>query len=137
MKDTGHYMPPNFDPRDELSARLRQSLPMEVQTLAYTFHPDEKAFFPDGSGQDKDRQQGRSSYPGRLTVEESVVLDVTASTTEGKKIFKRQESTCPNRPISFNSDGFGPENKLGIIRDTSIQPFAPKEETLETPLPEV
>jgi len=30
----------------------------------------------------------------------------------------------------------GPENKLGIIRDTSIQPFAPKEETIEVPLPQ-
>ena len=29
----------------------------------------------------------------------------------------------------------GPENKLGIIRDTSIQPFVPKEETIEVPLP--
>jgi hypothetical protein len=29
----------------------------------------------------------------------------------------------------------GPENKLGLIRDTSIQPFAPKEETIEIPLP--
>jgi len=29
----------------------------------------------------------------------------------------------------------GPENKLGMIRDTSIQPFAPKEETIEAPLP--
>ncbi len=28
----------------------------------------------------------------------------------------------------------GPENKLGIIRDTSIQPFAPKEEKIEIPL---
>ncbi len=46
MRDTGHYMPPNFNAREELSARLRLSLPMEVQTLAYTFHPDEKAFLP-------------------------------------------------------------------------------------------
>jgi hypothetical protein len=46
MKDTGHSMPPNFNARDELSARLRQSLPMEVHTLPYTFHPDDKAFFP-------------------------------------------------------------------------------------------
>ena len=29
----------------------------------------------------------------------------------------------------------GPDKKLGIIRDTSIQPFAPKEETFEIPLP--
>lgn len=30
----------------------------------------------------------------------------------------------------------GPDKKLGLIRDTSIQPFAPKEETIEIPLPE-
>jgi hypothetical protein len=29
----------------------------------------------------------------------------------------------------------GPEKKLGFIRDTSIQPFAPKGETFEIPLP--
>jgi len=29
----------------------------------------------------------------------------------------------------------GAANKLGIIRDTSIQPFASKEETFEVPLP--
>ncbi len=46
MKNGDHYMPPDFNERDELSARLRESLPMEVQTLAYTFHPDEGKFFP-------------------------------------------------------------------------------------------
>ncbi len=29
----------------------------------------------------------------------------------------------------------GPDKKLGFIRDTSIQPFAPKEEMIEVPLP--
>jgi hypothetical protein len=29
----------------------------------------------------------------------------------------------------------GPDKKLGFIRDTSIQPFATKEETFEIPLP--
>jgi hypothetical protein len=29
-----------------LSARLRESLPMEVETLAYTFHPTEGKVFP-------------------------------------------------------------------------------------------
>jgi len=46
MKDGDHYMPPNFNERDELSARLRESLPLEVDTLAYTYHPKEDAFFP-------------------------------------------------------------------------------------------
>lgn len=30
---------------------------------------------------------------------------------------------------------FGTDKKLGIIRDTSLQPFAPKEETFEIPVP--
>ncbi len=29
----------------------------------------------------------------------------------------------------------GPDKKLGLIRDTSIQPFTPKEETFEIPVP--
>ncbi|MEM5788149.1 MAG: hypothetical protein AAGU11_12585 [Syntrophobacteraceae bacterium] len=29
----------------------------------------------------------------------------------------------------------GPDRKLGLIRDTSIQPFAPKEESFEIRLP--
>ncbi len=46
MKNADHYMPPDFNKRDELSARLRESLPMEVQTLAYTFQPVEDKVFP-------------------------------------------------------------------------------------------
>jgi hypothetical protein len=46
MKNADHYMPPDFNRRDELSARLRESLPMEVQTLAYTFQPVEDKLFP-------------------------------------------------------------------------------------------
>jgi hypothetical protein len=46
MKDRDHYMPPNFNNRDELSSRLREALPMDVQALAYTYHPTEEKFFP-------------------------------------------------------------------------------------------
>jgi hypothetical protein len=46
MKKADHYMPPNFNKRDELSARLRESLPMEVHTLAYTFQPVEEKLSP-------------------------------------------------------------------------------------------
>ncbi len=46
MKSGDHHIPPDFNQREELSARLQESLPMEVQTLAYTFHPDEKTYFP-------------------------------------------------------------------------------------------
>jgi len=46
MKNGDHYMPPDFNQREELSARLKESLPLEVQTLAYTYHPKEDTFVP-------------------------------------------------------------------------------------------
>jgi hypothetical protein len=46
MKNADHYMPPDFNKRDELSARLRESLPLEVHTVAYTYQPVEEQFFP-------------------------------------------------------------------------------------------
>jgi hypothetical protein len=65
-----------------------------------------------------------------------VVLDVTASTPEGKKIFEISRIYMPQSTDSRSTRMvLGPENKLGLIRDTSIQPFAPKEETIEIPLP--
>ena len=61
---------------------------------------------------------------------------MTASTPEGKKIFETSKIYMPQSTDSRSTQMvLGPENKLGIIRDTSIQPFAPKEETIEVPLP--
>ena len=41
MKDGDHYMPPNFNNRAELSERLKDALPMQIRTLAYSFQPKE------------------------------------------------------------------------------------------------
>ena len=41
MKNGDHYMPPNFNNRAELSERLKDALPMQVRTLAYSFQPKE------------------------------------------------------------------------------------------------
>ena len=41
MKDADHYMPPNFNNRAELSERLKDALPMQIRTLAYSFQPKE------------------------------------------------------------------------------------------------
>ena len=61
---------------------------------------------------------------------------MTASTPEGKKIFETSRIYMPQSTDSRSTQMvLGPENKLGIIRDTSIQPFVPKEEAIEIPLP--
>jgi hypothetical protein len=46
MKNRDHSMPPDFNQRDDLSARLRESLPLEVLALAYTYRPTEDKSFP-------------------------------------------------------------------------------------------
>jgi len=51
---------------------------------------------------------------------------------KGKKIFEASKIYMPQSTASIDSTMvYGPTKKLGIIRDTSIQPFAPKAETFE------
>jgi hypothetical protein len=65
-----------------------------------------------------------------------VVLDVTANGPDGKKIFQTSRIYAAQATDSRSTQtALGPDKKLGLIRDTSIQPFAPKEETIEVPLP--
>jgi hypothetical protein len=65
-----------------------------------------------------------------------VVLDVTANDPDGNPIFRTSRIYAPQATDSRSTEtALGPENKLGLIRDTSIQPFAPKEENVEIPLP--
>lgn len=65
-----------------------------------------------------------------------MVLEVTAQDSQGNRFF-----TASRRYMPQAGDGrgremvLGPDKKLGLIRDTSIQPFAPKEENLEINLP--
>jgi hypothetical protein len=65
-----------------------------------------------------------------------VVLEVTARDPEGKELFQTSRFYMVQATDArSNHMVLGPDKKLGIIRDTSIQPFAPKEETFEIPLP--
>ena len=61
-----------------------------------------------------------------------MVLDVTATTDQGEKIFGDSKIYMPQSTTSLdNTMVYGPTKKLGIIRDTSIQPFRAKEETFQ------
>jgi hypothetical protein len=65
-----------------------------------------------------------------------VVLEVTATSDQGKKIFETSKIYMPQSTASLDKTMvYGPDKKLGIIRDTSIQPFAPKEELFEIKVP--
>ncbi|MFO7555672.1 MAG: hypothetical protein R6W88_10755 [Desulfobacterales bacterium] len=50
-----------------------------------------------------------------------MVLDVTATSDRGKKIFEASKIYMPQSTTSLDSTMvYGPDIKLGIIRDTSI-----------------
>lgn len=62
---------------------------------------------------------------------------MTANAPDGKKIFQTSKFYMPQATDGRSSQMvLGPDKKLGLIRDTSIQPFAPKEETFEIPFSE-
>jgi hypothetical protein len=66
-----------------------------------------------------------------------VVLEVTATNDQGEKIFETSRIYMPQSSNSLDSTMvYGPTEKLGILRDTSIQPFAAKEEYFEIKLTE-
>jgi len=44
MKKSDHTCPPNFNDRKDISERLKQALPLDVDTLTYRFQPFEKIF---------------------------------------------------------------------------------------------
>ncbi len=65
-----------------------------------------------------------------------MVLEVTATAPNGQKFFEGTKFYMPQAgdgrsPIMV----LGPDKKLGLLRDTSLQPFRPKEETFEIPVP--
>lgn len=65
-----------------------------------------------------------------------MVLEVTAKTTSGEAIFHASKIYMPQSTDSLGSTMvLGPDKKLGLIRDTSIQPFAPKDDRFEIELP--
>ena len=65
-----------------------------------------------------------------------MVLEVTASGKKGEIISKSSKIYMPQATDSRDCVMMlGPDKKLGLIRDTSIQPFSPKEENFEIPVP--
>lgn len=65
-----------------------------------------------------------------------MVLDVTAKTKDGKEIFKDSKIYMPQ---STNCRGdamvYGAQFKMGLVRDTSLQPLQTREEKYEITFP--
>jgi len=66
-----------------------------------------------------------------------MVLEVTMKDDLNRTIYEKKKVYMPQSTNSLNNDMvYGPTHKLGIIRDTSIQPFTAKIETFEAAVAE-
>jgi len=64
-----------------------------------------------------------------------VVLEATAKDENGKELFKGKRIFMPQCTDSLGpAMVLGPDRKLGIVRDTTLQPFKPKRESFVIPL---
>ena len=62
---------------------------------------------------------------------------MTAETIDGNSIYTTRRVYMPQAGDSLGKQMvLGPDKKLGFLRDTSIQPFAPKEEHIEMDIPD-
>jgi len=62
---------------------------------------------------------------------------VTIKDDTDRTLYAKRKVYMPQSTDSLNNAMvYGPTHKLGIIRDTSIQPFAPKTETFEASISE-
>ena len=61
---------------------------------------------------------------------------MTAKNTKGKQIFKESKIYMPQATTYCDEKMvYGAHRKAGYIRDTSLQPLTPKEETFDIKLP--
>ncbi|MBI5025854.1 MAG: hypothetical protein HZC12_03815 [Nitrospirae bacterium] len=64
-------------------------------------------------------------------------MEVTAKTADGKEIFKGEKIYMPQSTTCLDEKMvYGAHWKVGIIRDTSLQPYKAKKESFEIKLPE-
>ena len=61
---------------------------------------------------------------------------MTIKNDQGKRIYENSKVYMPQSTNGLNDAVvYGPTHKLGLIRDTSIQPFTAKKEIFEAPMP--
>lgn len=64
-------------------------------------------------------------------------MEVTAKTVDGKEIFKEEKHYHPQATTCRDSKMvYGAQWKVGYLRDTSLQPYQAKKESIEIKLPE-
>lgn len=136
-ENLGHTFPPIYDDEDLTVKRLRKWIDLEVASLGYEFRPTLKEVVPMIVLKTKVTSRIGHRFPDGCPSPNRVTLDVLVRDGAGKELFKEQRIYMPQSGNGYSqSMVYGAFAKLGLLRDTSLQPYMPAQETFEVRLPQ-
>jgi len=136
-ENLGHTFPPIYDDEKLTVERLKKSIDLDLDALAYEFRPTVKELFPVAVLKTTVTSRIGHRYPDGCPSPNRITLDVEVKDRDGKEIFKDQKIYMPQSGNGYSQAMvYGAFAKLGLLRDTSLQPFRPSKETFEIKLPE-
>ncbi len=137
-KDGGHRFPPNYQDPAQTSKRLQQWIDLNLTTLGYRMKPDGKTLIPMVVINSEVVSRIGHRFPDGCPSPNRVTLDFRVTTKDGKELYKETKTYMPQHKLGYddNTMVYAANRKLTLLRDTSLQPFVPKKETLEVKLPE-
>ncbi len=135
-ENLGHSFPPLYDDADLTLQRLRKWIDLDVSALGYEFRPTIKELIPMIVLKTAVTSRIGHRYPDGCPSPNRVTLDVVVRDREGKEIFKDQKVYMPQSGNGYSQAMvYGAFAKLGMLRDTSLQPYMPAKESYEIMLP--
>ncbi|MGC2064358.1 MAG: multiheme c-type cytochrome ExtKL, partial [Thermodesulfovibrionales bacterium] len=136
-ENLGHSFPPVYDDEKLTIERLKKWIDLEVSTLGYEFRPTVQMLVPEVVIKTKVTSRIGHRYPDGCPSPNRVTLDVLVRDAGGKELFRDQKIYMPQSGNGYSQVMvYGAFAKLGLLRDTSLQPFMPAQETFEIRLPE-
>lgn len=137
-KEGGHRFPPNYQDPAQTSKRLGEWIDLNLTTIGYKMKPNAKDLIPTVVINTEVVSRIGHRFPDGCPSPNRVTLDVKVSSTDGKELYKETKIYMPQHRLGYddNTMVYAANRKLTLIRDTSLQPFVPKKETIEVKLPE-
>ncbi|WP_319586443.1 multiheme c-type cytochrome (seleno)protein ExtKL [uncultured Desulfobulbus sp.] len=137
-KEGGHRFPPNYQDPAQTSKRLQEWIDLNITAIGYRMKPNAKELIPMVVINSEVVSRIGHRFPDGCPSPNRVTLDIKVTTKDGKEIFQDTKIYMPQHKLGYdeNTMVYAANRKLTLMRDTSLQPFVPKKETIEVKLPD-
>jgi hypothetical protein len=137
-KEGGHRFPPNYQDPAQTSKRLQEWIDLNITAIGYRFKLNAKELIPMVVINSEVVSRIGHRFPDGCPSPNRVTLDFKVTTKDGKEIYQDTKIYMPQHKLGYdeNTMVYAANRKLTLMRDTSLQPFVPKKETIEVKLPD-